>query len=230
MLVAQLTIASTHSMLDDAVEQQAQAVSALSKAEALGAKGMKGNGFGWGQFSHTFGWVYRVTGLTPVSVYCVASSSSVTGADLFDAVVVTCEGGCTISASGVGVCPDIGSKVVGNWLFGTEGMLSYGGAAGSDNVENAAAAAEGAGAKAGPKLQWWRNDGTSGVGPDFEFEHLAMDGTGPGSMDAWIAACHGAPYFRGAGALEGLKAVATIEAMYRSALSGKAEAVADACK
>jgi hypothetical protein len=58
---------------------------------------MKGNGFGWGQFSHTFGWVYMVTGLTPKSVYCVAATSPKTGADLFDAVVVTCTNGCTIS-------------------------------------------------------------------------------------------------------------------------------------
>merc|ERR1712046_120826 len=28
---------------------------------------MTGNGFGWGQASHTFGWVFMVTGLTPKS-------------------------------------------------------------------------------------------------------------------------------------------------------------------
>ena len=48
-------------------------------------------------------------------------------------------------------------------------------------------------------------------------------------MGAWIAACHGQSYFAGATALEGLKAVATIDAMYRSAKSGKAEMVSDAC-
>ena len=48
-------------------------------------------------------------------------------------------------------------------------------------------------------------------------------------MDAWVKACNGEEYFEGAGALDGLKAVATIEGMYRSMISGKAEPVADAC-
>ena len=49
-------------------------------------------------------------------------------------------------------------------------------------------------------------------------------------MDAWVSACRGQPYFEGAGALEGLKAVATIDGIYRSARSGKAEPVLDACE
>ena len=57
------------------------------------------------------------------------------GADLYDAVTITCTNGATISATGVGACPDKGFKVVGNWLFGTAGMLSYSGLAGSDNVQ-----------------------------------------------------------------------------------------------
>ena len=67
-------------------------------------------------------------------------------------------------------------------------------------------------------------------GPAFEFEHLDPNSTGPGSMEAWIRACHGeTDYFAGATALEGLKAVATIDAIYRSAKSAKTEAVSDAC-
>ena len=31
--------------------------------------------------------------------------------------------------------PDHGFKVVGTWVFGTEGMMSYSGLAGSDNVK-----------------------------------------------------------------------------------------------
>ena len=191
---------------------------------------MKGNGFGWGQFSHTFAWVYKVTGLTPKTVYAVCATSKTTGADLFDAVVITCTNGATISASGVGSCPDTGSKVVGNWIFGSDGMMSYGGLAGSDNVENEAGiGAEAVRGMGTSHLEYWLNDGTHEVGPRFEFEHLDQGGTGPGSMDAWIAACQGEAYFEGAGPLEGLKAVATTDAMYRSALSGKAETVSDAC-
>ena len=45
---------------------------------------MKGNGFGWGQFSHTFAWLYRVTGLTPESVFAFTGKSDITGADIYD--------------------------------------------------------------------------------------------------------------------------------------------------
>ena len=34
-----------------------------------------------------------------------------------------------------GAVPDLGFKVVGTWVFGTQGMLSYCGLAGSDNVQ-----------------------------------------------------------------------------------------------
>ena len=149
---------------------------------------MKGNGFGWGQFSHTFSWVFKVTGLTPATVYAACSTSQRTGADIFDSVTITCTNGCTINASGVGSCPDRGFKVVGNWLFGTEGMLSYSGLAGSDNVNiDSSAAATSSNQRS--HLEIWMNDGTHVVGPPVEFEHLDQDGTGPGSMDALVAAC-----------------------------------------
>lgn len=199
---------------------------------------MLNNGFGWGQFSHTFAWLYKVTGLTPKTVYCVATTSSATGADLIDSATITCTNGATINATGVGACPDKGFKVVGNWIFGSEGMLSYCGLAGSDNVQLDDKGGDGGTEEpegkrrrvgGGPCLEIWTNDGEHEVGPPVEFEHLDQGGTGPGSMDAFVAACLGKDYYVGAGALEGLKAVATIDACYRSAQSGKPEAVADAC-
>ena len=33
---------------------------------------MRGNGFGWGQLSHTLAWVFGVTGLTPAAVFAAA--------------------------------------------------------------------------------------------------------------------------------------------------------------
>ena len=44
-----------------------------------------------------------------------------------------------------------------------------------------------------------------------------------------MSACQGDEYFAGTDALIGLKVVATIDAMYRSAKSGQAEAVSDVC-
>ena len=191
---------------------------------------MVGNGFGWGQFSHTFAWIFKVTGLTPKLVYCSSTVSEKTGADLYNAVVITCTNGCTINASGVGVCPDQGFKVVGNWLFGTEGMMSYN-CMGSDNDNTVEIDKEGddqqtAGSAGGaPRLEIWTNDGKHEVEPPVEFEHIDQDGTGPGSLDAFVKACNGLEYFNGAGPVEGLKAVCAIDAMYRSAKSGRAEDV-----
>jgi hypothetical protein len=56
-----------------------------------------------------------------------------------------------------------------------------------------------------------------------EYENLDTQGTGPGGLDALVAACQGLPYNNMAPGEVGLKAVAAIDAMYRSALSGKAE-------
>ena len=186
---------------------------------------MIGNGFGWGQFSHTFAWIFKVTGLTPKTVYCVSTESEKTGADLYNACVITRTNGCTINASGVGSCPDKGFKVVGNWIFGTGGMMSYNGLAGSDNVQidEDADVVKGGEGGGGPHLDIWTNDGAHQIGPPVEFEFLDQDGPGPGSMDAFVKACNGDEYFIGAGSLEGLKAVCAIDAMYRSAKSGKAE-------
>jgi len=186
---------------------------------------MVGNGFGWGQLSHTFAWIFKVTGLTPKAVFAVSQASEKTGADLYDALTITCTNGATISVSGVGACPDKGFKVVGNWIFGTEGMLSFCGLAGSDNVKiSAEEMAAGQSQKAPPHLEIWRNDGTHEVGPPVEFEHLDQV-KGPGSMDAWVKACRGEDFFVGAGPVEGLKAVGVIDAMYRSTKSGQMEEV-----
>lgn len=103
--------------------------------------------------------------------------------------------------------------------------MSYNGLAGSDNVKIDEAGASEAADGAASRLEIWTNDGTHEVGPPVQFEHLDQEGTGPGSLDAFVQACRGKEYFDGAGVLDGLKSVCTIDAMYRSALSGKAENV-----
>ena len=72
-------------------------------------------------------------------------------------------------------------------------------------------------------LELSRFDGRSEVVPGFEFEHLDTDGIGPESLQDFISGCVGRQYFQGVGADVGLKAVATIDAMYRSIKSGQAE-------
>ena len=181
-----------------------------------------------GQFSHLFAWIFKVTALTPKRVYAVCATSPQTGADVYDSMTVTCTNGCTISASGVGSCPDQGFKVVGNWLFGTEGMLSYSALSGSVSEQGELEQENGGSIKrtksgwnrGTSRLEIWGNDGTHSIGPPVLFEHLDQEGTGPGSLDALIAACRGAPYYNGSSIEEGIKVVATVDAMYRSSLSG----------
>ena len=197
---------------------------------------MRGNGFGWGQLSHTFAWVFGVTGLTPATVFAAAVHSESTGADIHDALTLTCTNGAVIAVCGAGTAPDAGFKVVANWVFGTRGMLHYGGLAGSDA---AAPGADGDGSAAarrasavtaaqakGARLQVWRHDGAHSAGAPFAFESLDQAGPGPGSLHAFVSACRGEEYEVGAGPVEGLKAVAAIDALYRSIRSGKPESVA----
>jgi hypothetical protein len=60
----------------------------------------------------------------------------------------------------------------------------------------------------------------------FEFEDLAQDGIGPESMQCFIDSCLGrGDFYVGADVLVGLRSVQTIDAMYRSHVSGNAENV-----
>jgi hypothetical protein len=201
---------------------------------------MQGNGFGWGQLSHTFAWIFKTTGLTPYCVYAsVQFSEDTTGADMYESITITCEDGATINVSGVGGIPDAGFKVVGNWIFGTQGMLDYSGLAGSSSKETDIAGdgeheeekgkeqknGKGKVEQKGSCLEVWGQDGNRTVGPPVEFEHLGQTGNGPGSLDAFVRACNELPFYCGSGVEEGLKTVGTIDAMYRSALSGLPEVV-----
>ena len=85
------------------------------------------------------------------------------------------------------------------------------------------------------KLEWLRGDDlheNSGAVeiqvPErgFEFEELEQSGIGPESLQSFIDACiGGSNYYVGADALVGLRSVQTIDAMYRSHVSGNAESV-----
>ena len=168
-------------------------------------------------------------------VYAAAVHSEVTGADTHDALVVTCSNGALLQASGVGTCPDGGFKVVSNWIFGSEGMLYFGGLAGSDGVAGASpgdgspqarqAAAVAAAQAQGARLQLWRHDGAHRAGAPFAFESFDPNSAGPGSLDAFVRACRGESYQVGAGPVEGLKVVATLDALYRSVQSRQPELV-----
>lgn len=176
--------------------------------------GMLGNGFGWGQMSHTLAWVFMVTDLAPKSVYCQMVYSEKTGADLFCSGVVRCTNGATINFEGAAALPfesyDKSTKQIDNKIFGTEGMLTY---SGEDFFPDSGA------------LILQRHDGKHKRFDGFYFENYLEPGLGSESLQAFISAARGLDVVNAANATIGFKAVQTIEAMYRSAKSNKPEDV-----
>ena len=174
---------------------------------------MLGNGFGWGQLSHSLAWVLRVTNLVPTTVYAEMSHSECTGADLFDCAIVRCTNGATINVQGVASLPFEGyehsSKQIVNEVYGTEGMLTYSG----DDMDVSSG-----------DLRLARHDGTKELVPGFAFEDYAVDsngGRGPGSLLAFLSACAGeADVWNGCDAEVGSRVVAVLDAMYRSVHTG----------
>lgn len=182
---------------------------------------MLGNGFAWGQLAHTFGWLWMVSGLKPTEVFAYMGKAEKTEADVFDSASIRCMNGATISVSGVGIIPGK-SKLTQNRLFGDKGMLSY---SGSYEIDEGDAHEEGktGGPKTEGELRLETFDGKNLVVPGFEFENIEQGGQGPESLQAFIDACLGLPHFKGTTADVGFLCVATIDAMYRSAMSGKSE-------
>jgi len=172
-----------------------------------------GNGFGWGQLSHLLGWVLFVGGLEVEEVTAITHRSEASGADLTDAALIKCKGGCSLSLSG-GVYPgnEFGETRTGKHfdirMFGQKGVLMYGGDDGKPESG---------------RLELRRHDGPSFVSEGFLMENTEKEGYGPESLLNFVAACRGQPYRNGADQQVGLQAVRVLEAMYRSACSGKTE-------
>jgi predicted dehydrogenase len=175
---------------------------------------MQGNGFGWGQLSHLLAWIFKVTSLTPIEVYALMQHSAASGADMTDAAVIKCEGNASIALSGAATVPGDahGAEPVGKWVeikvFGTEGVLAYSG----DDQQLSSG-----------RLSLRRRDGANQTVEGFLFENYEPNGEGPESVDAFIRACLGDDYFVGADAQVGLQTVRALDAMYRSARSGRPE-------
>lgn len=74
------------------------------------------------------------------------------------------------------------------------------------------------------RLELRKHDGSpSYVSEGFLMENTEADGNGPESLLNFIAACRGKPFRNGADQNIGLQAVRMLDAMYRSAASGKTE-------
>ena len=176
---------------------------------------MVGNGFGYGQLSHLLAWVFKIGDLNPESAFCSMTHSARSGGDLTDAAVLRCSDGAVVCISGSGSVPGNAHggdecKHISVRMFGSEGLLVY---EGEDQVPTSG------------HLELSRRDGTkTRLAEGFAFENYAEEGEGPESVQAFIDACQGSEPFIGVSADIGLRVVRALDAMYRSAKSGKSEA------
>ncbi|WMS43591.1 Gfo/Idh/MocA family oxidoreductase [Acuticoccus sp. MNP-M23] len=161
----------------------------------------KAGGYGWGQLSHALGLLFAVTRLTPVEVAAMAGHSPA-GVDFYDAAILRCENRATVSISGAATVPKQCGYQLDLRIFGTEGMLLL-------DVER-------------ERMALHRDDGRDTV-MDIAPGAGAYACTEPTERLVEIALGHTAT--SEAPGLVGQRAVEVLDAMYRSALSGRTEAV-----
>jgi len=174
-----------------------------------------GNGFGWGQVSHALAWVLHVGGLDVDEVTAITHRSEKSGADLMDAALIRCANNVSVSLSAGCGWPgnEHGDEATGKYfeikMFGSKGVLMYGGD--DKNVGSG-------------RLELRKHDGSeSYISEGFLMENTEAEGNGPESLLHFIKACRGLDCKNGADQNVGLQAVRVLDAMYRSAASGKTE-------
>jgi len=158
-------------------------------------------GFGWGQLVHPLGLLFRVADLKPEAVFA-ATGKPPTAVDYYDAAVVRFEGGATASVSGAATLPKGRPVQIDIRIFGGEGMLLL-------DIER-------------ERLELRRRDGDDEV--------IALQ-PGAGGYECaeplrvLVDLCLGRNTQNPASGMVGQRAVEVLDAMYRSAASGRMEAV-----
>lgn len=158
-------------------------------------------GYGWGQMSHSLAWVYRVTGIEPESVFTMAGQSKA-GVDYFDAAAVRMRNRATMALSGSATVPKHCGFQLDIRIFGTEGMLLF-------DIER-------------ERLELRRLDGRDEV-----IEMVPGSGAYDGALPVvrFIDICAGTSDRNEADARNGAAVVETLDALYRSARSGRLEKI-----
>jgi len=158
-------------------------------------------GFGWGQLVHPLGLLFRVADLVPQSVFAVTGKSPA-AVDYYDAAVVRFEGGATASLSGAATLPKGRPVQIDLRIFGSEGMLLL-------DIER-------------ERLELRRRDGKD------EVIYLKPGEGGyecAEPLRVLIDLCLGRDTRNPASGIVGQRAVEVLDAMYRSAESGRMEKV-----
>ena len=161
----------------------------------------RAGGFGWGQLVHPLGLLFQVADLEPASVYALTGQSPA-GVDYYDAAVVRFGNGATGALSGAATLPKGRPVQIDLRIFGTEGMLLS---------TSSASASSCAAATARTSSSHWR-------------PATAATPARSRSASSSTPASAATPTTPAPG-IVGQRAVEVLDAMYRSAASGREEKV-----
>lgn len=162
----------------------------------------RAGGYAWGQMSHSLAWIYHVAPeLEPAEAFCFAGKSPA-GVDCYDAATVRFASGAIMAATGAATVPKHCGFQLDIRIFGSEGELMF-------DVER-------------ERLELRRRDGRDQVRP-MPQGSTAYNGAAP--VHRFVDICAGRPVDNPSNGLVGQRVVETLDAMYRSAASGRAEAV-----
>lgn len=161
----------------------------------------KSGGYGWGQLTHGLGALFRIVDLDPVGVFA-RTGLSPAGVDFYDAAVVELSNGATVSLSGAATVPKGRGYQMDIRIFGTQGMLLF-------DIERA-------------RVEAVRHDGRTEIAA-LEADAGAYELVAPVTL--LVDLCRGLAPPNPADGTVGLRASLVLDAMYRSAASGRMEDV-----
>lgn len=161
----------------------------------------KSGGYGWGQLTHGLGALFRIVDLDPAKVFAKTGLSPA-GVDFYDAAVVEFANGATMALSGSATVPKSRGYQIDIRIFGTEGMMLF-------DIERA-------------RVEVIRHDGKTHVadlGPDAgAYEQVAP-------ITLLVDLARGEKVPNPADGVVGMRSSVLLDAMYRSAKSGRMEDV-----
>jgi predicted dehydrogenase len=161
----------------------------------------KSGGYGWGQLTHGLGALFRIIDLDPAKVFAKTGLSPA-GVDFYDAAVVEFANGATMALSGSATVPKSRGYQIDIRIFGTEGMMLF-------DIERA-------------RVEVIRHDGKT---------HIADLGADAGDYEQvapitlLVDLARGQKVPNPADGVVGMRSSVLLDAMYRSARSGRMEDV-----
>jgi predicted dehydrogenase len=161
----------------------------------------RAGGYGWGQLVHALGLLFRIADLEPSRVFAITGKSP-TGVDYYDAVVVQFSNGATASVSGSATSPKHRGNQIDLRIFGSEGVLVL-------DIER-------------ERLEVHRRDGR-----DTFIEMPPGSGayTCEEPLNTLVDICLDRQVENQSPGVVGMRAVEVLDALYRSARSGRLEEV-----